>query len=1063
MGFQAMRLERLQDAFLHKRLAEQNTLLAGSLAQCWEEASKLLRHTAGTHPTYTSHGPDHALALVHILDKAIEPIRAEVTLTPPELYILLAAALLHDVGMVGDVAATEAQRAQFRRDHHVRTYSYICSHWRELHLEAECYQVIADVAAAHRKQNIIQDIHEFPVGVEGSVPRAKLCAALLRLVDECHITADRVPQDYGSLGLPLDSASHFEAHVRTHGLTFDPKEGVVRLAVTVETEADEQMFGTIRDKIKAELSDLQPVFAEHRIPYADIVLDERRDALTRRRAIRSLLRDGPSSVDELVASCGEAEQSLRRFMRRFGESAPFDKPSRTGAEVFRLAHGEKVFDELAEEFLARPDDHEDPLVFIRSDFCQRFLTDEFVGSLFEDAPIGPEDPPVLLPILRSSPSALKYVLQNRERLGHRNMVSGGGLVHSLMGEVEKDFDSFPDLLLTPGLLDDVFAGGTRDHSAWERWKILQVSEYHKAFDDDAVMRQWAVPDEWERKGAPELGDPKWGLRFTVSASKDRFRNPMLLLAAANRLGMELRLQSGGDIVFRVDSVDGLFGGLAPGAELAMMSFKRPSRPDEFLGYRPCSFRRLGPDKYLLDIDWAEPLPAPGEWQAPIGVHFHVKESDVAGSDRVKEFNWNLSFTFHPDLMDCGQVATMLDAARNPNVELFITNPPSSTEDPIRQVSADECMRNSLGRGLDDEGAAFVRALARIQRNTGASIPFPAFGWPAKAAEVIIDCQSDSRQEAEAALARLRHLASAERPVVSPVIVEILVGERVLERRLVDHYPGTHQPRMSFTFKAARIEDPLAALQQAMDDASKEVKVQVASRLSPRAAVEFIRANPVRIGDRDRIHPGVLHQMAQRSMAECRTKVEYRWEPVKNHFWYDITHFRCVLSPFANHERWIMESQHFADEGDDSRRAYLAAREANRCRPDLCGTCIDLGWHAFIGDRIDEALRVTADGSKKGDDLQKYKCAINTGLTYLRKAALHGTTRDASLQEAAKSYGQAGELLGKLGREQALLGIQEAIADLQRFRERLDPDAGDHLRRLAELRTRLASGEVEPSS
>ncbi len=108
-----------------------NTLtnpLAGQVQGTWEVAERLLRHAQGTHQKYTSHGPDHSLMLLKIINNALSPLK-NTKLTDNELYILITATLLHDIGMVGKAESDNLYKDRVRDSHHLRTKSYINNNW----------------------------------------------------------------------------------------------------------------------------------------------------------------------------------------------------------------------------------------------------------------------------------------------------------------------------------------------------------------------------------------------------------------------------------------------------------------------------------------------------------------------------------------------------------------------------------------------------------------------------------------------------------------------------------------------------------------------------------------------------------------------------------------------------------------------------------------------------------------------------------------------------------------------------------------------------------------------
>jgi hypothetical protein len=274
----------------------------------------------------------------------------------------------------------------------------------------------------------------------------------------------------------------------------------------------------------------------------------------------------------------------------------------------------------------------------------------------------------------------------------------------------------------------------------------------------------------------------------------------------------------------------------------------------------------------------------------------------------------------------------------------------------------------------------------------------------------------------------------------------------MDRILLDHCGGVHQPRLVFEFAGDDVEAMQARVDEALNDASKESNVESAIRLSPRAARLYLEENPVGGG---RINPGVLCQVRAESAAEYRTRLEYRWEPAIDFIWYNVTPFRCILTPFQGYERWMFEAHELAEEKGDYNRAYLAAKESYRCAPDNAHACVTLGWHAFRVDRVDEAIRFTNAALETGDETCEFPALINIGLFYLRAAALDQQKRESSRKSAKEFYLRAAEGMRKLEKAEAIKRAEEAITDIQRFRSLLDSDADRRLADLKSLRSELA--------
>lgn len=87
---------RIEPKFgLEKKLKDENFELWSSLVRIIDAATKIWRETKLRW--YTDHGISHSERVIQNIEKIIEPLRNE--LTGEELYILLAACYLHDIGM----------------------------------------------------------------------------------------------------------------------------------------------------------------------------------------------------------------------------------------------------------------------------------------------------------------------------------------------------------------------------------------------------------------------------------------------------------------------------------------------------------------------------------------------------------------------------------------------------------------------------------------------------------------------------------------------------------------------------------------------------------------------------------------------------------------------------------------------------------------------------------------------------------------------------------------------------------------------------------------------------
>ena len=112
------------------------------------------------HVYYTLHGLDHSNYVIQILEKLIDGLNPD-ELNEIEIFCLLSAALLHDVGMLYKYSEDDEKAAQIsklkqrhysvqdliRDEHHIRSGRYIKEHRKDLnldHIESECVRLIAE-------------------------------------------------------------------------------------------------------------------------------------------------------------------------------------------------------------------------------------------------------------------------------------------------------------------------------------------------------------------------------------------------------------------------------------------------------------------------------------------------------------------------------------------------------------------------------------------------------------------------------------------------------------------------------------------------------------------------------------------------------------------------------------------------------------------------------------------------------------------------------------------------------------------------------------------------------
>jgi hypothetical protein len=1023
-----------------------DTELKGLVNACWNEAQKLLRHVPATHPYFTSHGPDHAYRLCIIIDQAVKPYKSSLKLSDQEIYILLLSTLLHDIGMVGEAGMSIDSAARVRREHHLRSYNYIITNWKTLYIKPGYQFSIAEVASAHRKLSIDKDITETPVQSGLPIPRTKLCAALLRLADELHITSDRVPEDYASLKLPESSAEHFASHSHTWALSFFDSNQTIGITVEIPTEQVDVLLQQAKQKIGFEFNLIRGVLASNGIDYAKIEWFERREQLIKRKTIFSLLKKSPQTFNELLSTTKEPEEELAKFLRVHGSGTPFEEVADAASKQYTLSFDMVTWESLLTQFLYSPENNYDALVFCHSKLTQKILTDEYLNRLLSSTLSKLNELKAAKRIIRESPSALRHVIENSHDLQKRSLGGGGGLFRLLVGMLENDLNEYPDLLLSPGLIDDVFQDGIYDRKAWENWKIRQAYKYHEAFPLEIILGQWLIPNEWEVKAKrlEEHTTHKFNLSMTLPKELLTYL-PDLLFAASKRIGFQLEIFATNNIKLetRITTIDKA-NEIKENVEA--VTFSAMSSEDFFEGSRPYLIIKEKVGTYWLEPEYDE-LPRVGNWTGPLCAKlvFH-RHSQKTG----QKVNLTLTAQLNLDLLDCVQAETLLEMSSLENYTLGIRNPrcPGAVIGPISVPK-----EQFINLAYEDEFIAIISTLAAIQNSVGKPIPFPFKGIPEPFLPILQKIGNLGNTDLKIIYEKLNAIDKQTKPNVSPFVVEVLSGEYVLERYLLDSYWGLHWPRASVQFSEDKLSNAEEILEKAFEDPKCSFSIDNVISLSPEAAIQYIKDKPWQPKDGIyHLHPSVISDKIAKSIADARTSVKITWLEESENFWYKITTCKCEFTQWSHPERWLQESKYLSMVANDNNRAYFAAKEAQRIDHCSLETQIGFGWAAFLVDRIDEAIKSTKTALKISSGKSCLVCLINTGLFYLRKAVLQPSEEKQALDNARKFYKDAIDLLLTFNEKDRGWGVEEGIRDIQQFREILHNECNIILVRFKELRS-----------
>lgn len=239
------------------------------------------------HTYYTLHGMKHSDAVINILDLLVDGLNSEDQLEEIEIFCLLSAAYLHDVGMqrkypddevrVENISKSKNKPYTFqdliRDEHHLRSGRYIKENFKTLDLdqyESECVRLISE---GHRKVDLhLDDYESRAIGFKRV--RVRLLSSLLRLADELDIDYRRAPETLYEIlkeNMPDFSKLQWLKHYYTTGLIIEPiiKEGKRKLSIEINCQYPREDEGRkitevlILKPIEEKIDKLKTIFLEY--------------------------------------------------------------------------------------------------------------------------------------------------------------------------------------------------------------------------------------------------------------------------------------------------------------------------------------------------------------------------------------------------------------------------------------------------------------------------------------------------------------------------------------------------------------------------------------------------------------------------------------------------------------------------------------------------------------------------------------------------------------------------------------------------------------------------------
>jgi hypothetical protein len=228
------------------------------------------------HRYYPDHSVDHSERIIDTLSKLTEDLMLGDNISSTEVYVLLASAYLHDIGMQDERSMGDDLK-QIRIHHHELTSRIIIDRYlkqsdRNIPLgfsdlvPVDIVNTIASVAEAHRRTNLQGSQYEgFAYG--DGVIHPRLLAALLRLADELDVDSRRVVGMQQLSLTNITAESEFHWHLCNYVSGVQIANGLITVHYRFPERCEESyariVVPLVRGKIQEEFPILQKILWEH--------------------------------------------------------------------------------------------------------------------------------------------------------------------------------------------------------------------------------------------------------------------------------------------------------------------------------------------------------------------------------------------------------------------------------------------------------------------------------------------------------------------------------------------------------------------------------------------------------------------------------------------------------------------------------------------------------------------------------------------------------------------------------------------------------------------------------
>ncbi len=232
-------------------------------------------------PWFTNHNVGHSKEIIHILGQIVSPlISNDDFLSDHELFILLASAYLHDIGMqnlkieqISIEQLTEKEYNQIRKRHAEESYNIILSKTKlvgrdDFHLPASLEEnyilPIALVSKGHSTdyfEEVIAELQKTPLTPGNRLARVDMLTALLMIADELDLQNKRINfSDLAKFTLSPYSLLHWYKHHYVDFVEVDACSIKLNLNFPENSEDYQELIEElIVGKLKKQIAKINPI------------------------------------------------------------------------------------------------------------------------------------------------------------------------------------------------------------------------------------------------------------------------------------------------------------------------------------------------------------------------------------------------------------------------------------------------------------------------------------------------------------------------------------------------------------------------------------------------------------------------------------------------------------------------------------------------------------------------------------------------------------------------------------------------------------------------------------